>query len=145
MPTVWRISQFNDLSGRGGLFAAGRWNHLGTEIVYCSDHPSTCLLELLVRFNPERTPSNYRLLEIKLTDKVAPIEAKPPKGWQKKSKVTQEIWDAFCKKNTAPVLKVPSVIMPQATHYLLNPNHIDHGKHKIVGVYDNLLDERFYV
>lgn len=61
---IWRISEFADLSGRGGLAVAGRWNHRGTAIVYCSDHPATCMLEVLVNFEPADIPISYQLLEI---------------------------------------------------------------------------------
>lgn len=143
--TVWRISQFDNLSGSGGTFSAGRWNRLGTKIVYCSDHPATCMLELLIRFNPRFTPRNYKLLEIRLSENAKTEEVKLPKNWKQKPDVTQTIWERFCERNTAAILKVPSVIMPQAYHYLLNPDHEEHANHEIVGVYDNLLDERFYV
>ena len=61
---VWRISAFADLSGRGGLTYAARWNHRGTPIVYASDHVSTALLEMLVHADLELLPDTYQLLEI---------------------------------------------------------------------------------
>lgn len=141
---VWRISNYEDLSGIGGTFTHGRWNKLGRKIIYTSDHPSTCMLEMLVRFDPKYTPKNYKLLEIELADTKSIKEAKLPNGWEQNPEITQGIWDEFCEKNSASVLKVPSVIMPQATHYLINPYHAEHGEHKIVEAYDNILDERFY-
>ncbi len=142
---VWRISNHQDLSGIGGKYSDGRWNNLGTKIVYCSDHPSTCMLELLVRFDPDLTPNTFKLLEIELSKDSVFEDVKLPKGWEKKPEVTRKIWERFCKINTAPVLKVPSIVMPQASHYLLNPHHSDHGKHEVAQIYDNFLDERFYV
>jgi RES domain-containing protein len=50
---IWRISNFADLSGRGGMLIDGRWNRRGTPIVYCTDHPSTALLEILVHATRE--------------------------------------------------------------------------------------------
>jgi len=142
---VWRISNYEDLSGIGGTFTHGRWNRLGRRIVYCSDHPATCMLEMLVRFDPKYTPRTYKLLEIRLSEATKIKEPKLPKGWEQNPEITRDIWEKFCKDKKAPVLNMPSVIMPQASHYLLNPEHEEHGKHEIVGVYKAVLDERFFV
>lgn len=142
---IWRISNFTDLSGTGGIYATGRWNRLGRKIIYCSDHPATCMLELLVRFDPKFTPNTYKLLKIKLSPKAKIEEARLPKNWQQRPETSQTIWEKFCTNNEAGILKVPSVIMPQAWHYLLNPEHKDHSAHDIFEVYDNVLDERFYL
>jgi len=141
---VWRISNYADLSGGGGKFSKGRWNHLGTEIVYCSDHPSTCLLELLVRFDPDLTPSSYQLLEIEIPDSSKIIKASLPEDWIMKPSTTRDIWDDFCKSGAAPVLMVPSVIMRDANHYLLNPAHPDHKSNSIISSNEHFLDPRFY-
>ena len=48
---LWRISNYADLSGIGGLKAAGRWHSQGRRIVYLADHPSSALLEMLVHMD----------------------------------------------------------------------------------------------
>jgi RES domain-containing protein len=48
---IWRISIYGDLSGRGGLLSAGRWNPRGLPIVYAADHPATAMLETLAHVN----------------------------------------------------------------------------------------------
>ncbi|MEO1141545.1 MAG: RES family NAD+ phosphorylase, partial [Pseudomonadota bacterium] len=75
---IWRISNYAELSGQGGKNSAGRWNHLGRRIVYCSDHPSTCLLELLARFDPDIIPVTYQMLEISVPEKFDIGEVKLP-------------------------------------------------------------------
>lgn len=67
---LWRISKFADLSGRGGLLAEGRWHHKGIPVVYCCDHPSTALLEVLVHMNRWRIPPSFQLLRIECPDDV---------------------------------------------------------------------------
>ena len=125
---IWRISNYADLSGIGGKYAEGRWNHLGTEITYCSDHPSTCLLELLVRFDTDLTPENYQLLEIDVPDDVTIVKPDLKKNWRNDLQYTRDQWNTFCKTNDASVMCVPSTIMPQAFHFLLNPHHKNHSK-----------------
>jgi len=60
---LWRISKFADLSGKGGELVSGRWHNKGHPIVYCADHPSTALLEMIVHMNPANIPESYQLLE----------------------------------------------------------------------------------
>ena len=43
---LWRISDFADLAGEGGLLVSGRWHSRGRRIVYLSDHPATALIEI---------------------------------------------------------------------------------------------------
>jgi len=59
---LWRISKHGDLSGRGGLLVDGRWHRKGTQVVYCCDHPSTALLEILVHMDKSRIPADFQLL-----------------------------------------------------------------------------------
>ena len=141
---IWRISNHADLSGIGGKFSEGRWNHLGTEIVYCSDHPSTCMLEMLVRFDPKTTPERYQMLEIQMPKNLQVWEPKLKDNWQKQPKYTRDIWSEFCATEKALLMKVPSVILRQANNYLLNPRHIDHGQITIEKVHTQFLDKRFY-
>lgn len=65
---LWRISKYADLSGRGGLLAEGRWHQKGIPVVYCCDHPSTALLEVLVHMNRSRIPPSFQLLRIECQD-----------------------------------------------------------------------------
>jgi len=45
---VWRLfpERFREtaFSGIGGLYAARRWNHLGTAMVYCATSPALAAL-----------------------------------------------------------------------------------------------------
>jgi RES domain-containing protein len=63
---LWRISRFSDLTGKGGEVVSGRWHEKGNPIVYCADHPSTALLEMIVHVNPANIPETYQLLKIEL-------------------------------------------------------------------------------
>ncbi|MCL6706072.1 RES family NAD+ phosphorylase [Pseudomonas sp. R2.Fl] len=67
---LWRISKFADLTGRGGLLVDGRWHRKGSPVVYCCDHPSTALLEVLVHMDRARIPSSYRLLQLEVPDEI---------------------------------------------------------------------------
>jgi RES domain-containing protein len=65
---------YADLSGIGGLRAAGRWHSQGRRIVYLADHESSALLEMLVHMDRDFMPASYQLLRIVAPDDIA-IEA----------------------------------------------------------------------
>src|SRR5581483_5687625 len=67
---LWRISNYVDLSGVGGLQAAGRWHTRGKRIVYLADHPSSALLEMLVHMSRDLIPIGYQLLRVMASDPI---------------------------------------------------------------------------
>ena len=140
---IWRISNYADLSGIGGSYNAGRWNHLGTPIVYCADHSALAMLEMLVHFDPEDLPETYQLLEIDVPDDAAVEEADVPSNWKDDPLIPRDAFDAFCARGGAPVLSVPSILMPHCRNLLINPRHADHGRLSIVSVETHPLDPRF--
>lgn len=118
---IWRISNDADLSGRGGLLAAGRWNEIKTPIVYCTDHPAAALLEILVHVDREDLPSRYQLLGIDVPDGAIIQAPALPDGWKDDIASTRRIGSEFVRANVAPVMSVPSVIVPFSVNYLINP------------------------
>ncbi|MGB9409097.1 MAG: RES family NAD+ phosphorylase, partial [Terracidiphilus sp.] len=48
MTTLWRISNYVDLSGEGGLTASARWHTKGKPVVYLADSPAGAMLERIV-------------------------------------------------------------------------------------------------
>lgn len=141
---VWRISQHADLSGKGGLYASGRWNYLNTLIVYCADHPSTALLEMLIHFDFEDAPETYQLLELEIPEEIGISTPKLPDDWQDQEDITRTIWQNFVRSGEHAVMRVPSVLMPQANNFLLNPKHSDHAMISVASTHQNLLDHRFF-
>jgi len=118
---IWRISNHADLSGRGGELAAGRWNHRGTPIVYCSDHPAAALLEILVHVDLEDVSPRYQLLGIDVLDETPIFAPRLPADWETDLDATRAIGTRFVREHTYAVMAVPSVIMPFTTNYLLSP------------------------
>lgn len=131
---IWRISNFLDLSGIGGTVWPGRWNEKGHHVVYCADHPSTSLLEIIVHATRLTVPDEFQLIEIDVPDDIdVRNPTRLPAGWEKDEMKTREIGTQFLSSGAAALLGVPSVIMPRARNYLLNPLHADAGRITIVG------------
>ena len=139
---IWRISEFADLSGEGGRLFPSRWNRREVPIVYCADHPSTSLLEIMVHTSRENLPDSYQLLGIAIPDDIQAISAVLPSDWQRNTRATQDVWDDFVLKGEHTLLRVPSIIMPQAFNYLLNPAHPDAAKLTIAQIWRYPFDSR---
>ncbi|ABD08876.1 conserved hypothetical protein [Rhodopseudomonas palustris HaA2] len=125
---LWRISNYADLSGIGGLRANGRWHSQGRRIVYLADHPAAALLEMLVHLDRDLLPSSFQLLRIAVPDAIAVEtvdEGTLPSAWRTRIGLTRQIGDRWLDRDTSALLRVPSVIVPHARNYLLNPAHHD--------------------
>ena len=140
---VWRISEFATLDGKGGEIAARRWNHKGAPIVYCSDHPATAMLEILVNVDAEDLPDSYQLLEIDVPDAIVPVSPDLPDGWRDDQQSSRDTFDRFCEAAASPIMTVPSVVMPHAFNHLINPRHPDAESITIKSTLRHPLDPRF--
>ncbi|MEJ6781597.1 RES family NAD+ phosphorylase [Aminobacter sp. Piv2-1] len=139
---LWRIANYADLSGQGGKFSAGRWNFLGTPMVYCADHPATALVEILVHVDAEDLPLTYQLLEIEVPDKAKPAVPTLSSNWQDDLNETRQIGTNFIAAGNTPVLEVPTVVVPFARNYLLNPMLLDQHGIRVAGVTTHPFDAR---
>jgi RES domain-containing protein len=139
---LWRISGYADLSGRGGVVSAGRWNFRDTPMVYCADHPATALLEILVHVDAEDLPSDYQLLEIGVPDTTAIFVPDLPRDWKGDIAFTRRIGTDFIAANTHAAMQVPCAIVPFARNYLLNPASLMREGIGIVGATKHPIDAR---
>jgi RES domain-containing protein len=124
---LWRISNYADLSGIGGLRAAGRWHSQGRRIVYLADHSSSALLEMLVHMDRDLVPATYQLLRIVVPADiaVATIDEELPPDWRSQTLTSREIGDRWLDRSASALLRVPSAISAKGNNYLLNPEHPD--------------------
>lgn len=144
---LWRISDFVDLSGQGGLLAAARWHSRGRRIVYLADHPASALLEVLVHLEVDAAelPDVLQLLAIDVPDDIAPesIEsANLPADWKQHFSVTRALGDRWLREDGSALLRVPSAIVPAAFNFLLNPAHPDAASAKIAEIIHAPFDTR---
>jgi RES domain-containing protein len=142
---IWRISNFSDLSGAGGKYAASRWNRVGHPVVYCADHPSTSLLETLVHIDKDGVPPSYQLLAIEVPDTANFYTPALPKGWESYLGMSQEIGTKFLIDLQFPLMRIPSYIMPQAFNYLINPVHPDAAAITIAQTWRYPFDSRLLI
>lgn len=123
---LYRVSNHADLSGKGGELAAGRWHTMrpGKRIVYLSEHPALCVLEMLVQVDREADlPDTFQLLSVDVPDSLLQrlTVEDLPELWQNNRSVTQRIGDAWLEGRSTAGLLVPSAVLPISTNCLLNP------------------------
>ncbi len=138
------------LRGVGAAFTEGyRWNSLNTYLVYSAESRALATLEVSVHLDlHEDLPKDRYYVEIEIADDIEILELKEedlPQGWDNKppSTLTQFIGDDFVKDKDAAVLKVPSSIVPEEFNYLINPDHPDTKKIKVVSTKRLAFDNRF--
>lgn len=137
------------LQGIGASLTEGyRWNSLNTFLVYTAESRALATLEISVHLDlSEDLPKDRYYVEIDVPDKLEILEltAKDlPKNWNAKPPIlaTQYIGDDFVKSGDTAVLKVPSSIIPNEFNYLINPNHPDASKIKVINTIPLIFDER---
>ncbi len=144
MIILWRISRHRDLNGTGGLRAPGRWHDTGHPIVYLAETPAAALLEVCVHTTANDVPPDFTLLRIEGPDlRVPSIQLKDlPGQWREKAEITRAIGTAWLNKAQAPLLRVPSALVPETANYLLNPRHKDAARFAITQIIDYPFDAR---
>ena len=134
---LWRISKHSTLDGRGGLFAGARWHSHGRPMVYLAESPAGALLEVLVHLelSPNAYPSHYGLLKVEAPTSISvrthDVSAMSP-NWLKTLIATRTIGDEWLASKSSAMLRVPSAIVPETFNMLLNPEHPDAAKVRIL-------------
>lgn len=139
------------LTGQGAALSEGfRWNSRNTYLVYCSESRALATLEVAVHLDlSEDLPNDRYFVEIEIADDIQFLELKiedMPGNWDAKppSLETQYIGDDFVNARQAAVLKVPSCIVPLEFNYLINPNHPDAIRIKVVAATPMKFDGRLW-
>jgi RES domain-containing protein len=130
--TVYRLTRrkyAHDLTGSGGLYAAGRCNRKGTPVIYAAQHPSLALTEVLVHLELREIPLDYVLVTIEIPDSVPLRRATP-----------EETLVASANP-PVPVFLVPSVVVPQELNVVMYPE-AKGFEAKVVKVEPFRVDER---
>lgn len=135
--TVYRLAklQYRDqvFSGIGGLYAHGRWTFRGRPVVYTSGSIALAVLEYTVNYRRHGWVPESVLGRAAIPDDVA-IEAVRsadlPDDWRDPTppRELQAIGEGWLQRAATPILKVPSVAVPEEWNYLLNPRHADFAR-----------------
>jgi len=136
-----------DISGNGAGLFGGRWNSKGIPVLYTSKHISLSVLELLVHNKNYTSYKDPWLISIFIPDNILPVVTAAEKltaGWNSNPEYTQWMGDQFLTGAVSLILQVPSSIIPQENNLLINPNHTDFKKIKIIDTALFELDKRLF-
>lgn len=139
MITAWRIvqSQWAEraFDGEGARLYGGRWNPVGSPVVYLADTRALAALETLVHAEGSLRYVTYvryavsfpkQLVEVidisGLADALSGCMLSPR---------TQALGSDWLARGKYPVLEVRSAIIPEEPNYLLNPQHPKFDRIKI--------------
>lgn len=136
---LWRISNYADLSGSGGLLHRGRWHNRGRPVVYLAESAAGALLETLVHIeasHPSELPRSYQLLEVDVPDAARVMDVAEPlgSGWQQELAATRRIGDQWLGAQASLLLRVPSVVVGRTFNVLMNPAHPQAQTCRVVSV-----------
>ena len=148
---VWRLfpGRFRDtaFSGIGGLYAAGRWNHQGTPMVYTATSRALAALEFFVNLEPNEAPDDLLLAEATIPDKL--VEQLDvgllPAGWRALNNTEcRDLGSGWAASGRSVALKAPSVVVDGDWNVLLNPKHPDFKKVQLAAPRPFRYDERMF-
>ena len=151
---LWRLSGVRYASafdGGYGLHFDGRWNSVGRAITYCASSPSLCVLEKLVHVEDPALLPVLVMVAYDVPDTLA-IETvgldELPADWHRREALTQTRGDAWHRGRTAPLLRVPSVIVPLSQspdlNVLINHDHPDSRRIEILRQEPFTFDPRLF-
>ena len=133
---LWRIAQeapsyqAKDLSGTGAKLTGGRWNSIGTPLVYCATSIALATIETVLHLRAGGLPFNRFLVRIDVPDTVWAARIvldPPPGGWDAvpAGMASRNAGDAWVASVASALLVVPSVSVPDESNVLINPVHPD--------------------
>jgi RES domain-containing protein len=143
---VGRTKYASDLSGEGARLHGGRWNHKLTPCIYTSESRSLATLEYSVNTNIEDIPRSLSITTIEIPEywilqvKISEL----PGDWMQvpAPASTKDFGTRLLKTADYPVLRFPSIIVPNEYNYILNPLHAGIDSIEVISVKDFLYDVR---
>ena len=137
---VFRLSRekfSGSLAGKGAALKGARWNSIGSELIYTSANRSLAMAEVAVHFSLATMPGDYLMMTIYIPDDISNDKiniSDLPADWNTfpHHVSTQVIGDLFTARNKFCVLQVPSSVTKGDYNYLINPNHSEFFRIKIL-------------
>jgi RES domain-containing protein len=134
------------LSGEGARLYGGRWNPSGWRCIYAAESRALAALELLVHLTGRSRALTYRLLTLEIPDETPISQVKHlAEGWaaHPAGKSSQTIGLQWLQANKTAALRVPSVLIPEESNLLINPQAPNFERIRVVEECNFHLDLRF--
>lgn len=154
---LWRIAteaaayRADDLSGKGAEASGGRWNAVGTPVVYAATSRAMAYLETVVHLDGSRSlPLNRFLVEIEVPDdawaNAVICDRDKNGGWDAlpAGKTSIDFGTNWASGGSSLLALVPSVVIPEEMNALINPRHPDISKVKATTIRRWTYDARIW-
>lgn len=146
---ITRAKYKDDISGDGAAKNGARWNNKGGKMLYTASSRSLAMAEVAVHVPFGILPIDYFIVSIKVPN-ISPIviteEHLEGTDWKSHppSHSTQSVGDKFLKDNLSLIMVVPSVVVAGEVNFLINPNHKNFHKVKVVDIQPFKFDPRLF-
>lgn len=114
------------MDGEGARRFPGRWNAEGVPMVYLADSLALAALEILVHVEHAEFMPRFVSMEVELPEALVSDADAGIDGTDRVE--AREAGTEWLEGEASAVLRVPSVVVPRARLYLVNPRHPDAGK-----------------
>ena len=149
---VYRLSRekfASTISGKGAAIKGARWNSVGVELIYTAANRSLAMAEVAVHFTLATLPIDYMMITLFIPDNTSLQKLNItdlPADWNTfpHPTTTQAIGDKFISENNFCLLQIPSAVTLGDYNILINPNHPDFKKIKIIDTVNFPLDNRIF-
>ena len=153
--SVWRIAveapnyTADDLGGAGAKISGGRWNSIGTPLIYTATNIALATIETVLHIRNGGLPFNRFLVRIDIPDDVwgrRLILDPLPGGWDAvpAGMTSRTTGDAWAASGSSALLLVPSVCVPDEYNVLINPLHPDRAYITATTIKRWIYDPRFF-
>ena len=144
---VYRIThkKYTDHLYAPGL--SGKWNGTGKKVLYGAESIPLAFLECMIRRQGAGFNRDYNIIIIEVPEDL-PVRTVSltdlEEGWRdfRDYTICQQIGNEWFDSFDAPVLKVPSAVVIQSHNYVVNAQHNDYKRIKVVGVTELMPDSR---
>ena len=144
---VFRIVHKSFSQSLVGSGQPGRWNKSGQKVIYAAESIALAFLESMIRRQGVGFNEDFKImfLEIPQDLSITNIDlASLSPGWDniRNHAVSQERASSWFLSLESPVLRVPSVVLPHSFNFVINTEHKEFKKIKIIDITPLLPDSR---
>lgn len=107
----------------GAMDAGGRWNSIGTPMLYTAQYLSLACVEVLVHLDKSDLPRDYAWSHADVSDELEQLSVSDLSHVSS----CQLAGDRWVRESGQLAIRVPSVVIPEEFNILLNPTHAHYG------------------
>lgn len=103
---------------------ANRWNSADVQVAYTAESVALAAMEIMAHLAPiGRSMRGYQLFGISFEDDVEDATTQAPDLNPRDVDATTAYGDAWAQARRSLALRVPSVVVPLSSNYIINPAH----------------------